>query len=92
MPVKNTSGSKLSYLLQITFKVFKERENIKEDKGRSNNLHLLCLALNNLLRDLKEALCNQRQMSVDLKLDFPCASAVDRVGLVLLGALRLDAH
>ena len=73
--------------MQITFKVFKERENIKEDKGRSNNLHLLCLALNNLLRDLKEALCNQRQMSADLTLDFPCASAVDRVGVVLLGVV-----
>ena len=48
-----------------------------EGGGRSKNLHLLCLALNNLLRDLKEALCDQRQMSADLKLYFPCASTVE---------------
>ena len=48
-----------------------------EGGGRSKNLHLLCLALNNLLRDLKEALCDQRQMSTDLRLYFPCASAVE---------------
>ena len=70
-----------------TFQACKERENIKEDRGTSKNLHFLCLALNNLLRDLKEALCDQRQMSADLTLDFPCASAVDRVGVVLLGVV-----
>ena len=50
---------------------------VMEGGGRSKNLHLLCLALNNLLRDLKEALCDQRQMSTDLRLYFPCASAVE---------------